>query len=306
MRAHYLLWSAALLSSSVLIALLRGIGFAQESTERFTVPGLDISETLSPVRLDSVTAEDGNIMEIALRVPPGDGPFPAVIVIHGGMKYRNINARTSQIQSNPLHTRLLAAGYAVVESSFRNYSERSRDPGPILDNIAVVDYTKGLPEVDQESVVVIGHSGGGRLALELAGFGSRTGLAAIVPFEPATTLFAEMYPEGVSGPDGKVMNTEYFTDVCKEILRRKVRALSCPILIVYSDRHRVNWVNNTYLVPEIEKQKKSLERILLPGYGHGFVWGRQGITTEAYNQMVDDVNNFCKQHLRVKPIPIPL
>jgi len=305
MRSQHLHWPTALICASALLTvLLGGFGQAQESSERFTVPGLNIPETLSPVRLDSVSAEDGNLMEIALRFPPGDGPFPAVIIIHGGMKYRDINARVAQAKSGPLQTRLLAAGYVIVQSSFRNYSARSRDPGPILDNISVVDYVKALPEVDEESVVVLGHSGGGRLALELAGFGSRTGLAAIVPFEPATTLFAEMYPEGVSGPDGKVMSPEYFTDVCREILQRKVRALSCPVLIVHSDRHRVNWVNNTYLVPEIRKQGKSLEMILYPGYGHGFVWGRQGITTEVFEKMMDDVNKFCKQHVRVKPAPV--
>ncbi|MCZ6671685.1 MAG: hypothetical protein O7C75_01975 [Verrucomicrobia bacterium] len=89
------------------------------------------------------------------------------------------------------------------------------------------------------------------------------------------------------------MYSEYFTDVCREILQRKVRAFSCPVLIVHSDRNRVTWVNSTYLVPEIRKQEINLEMTLYPGYGHGFVWGRQGITTEIFEKMVDDVNRFC-------------
>ena len=307
MKSQNLHWPTALIGASALLTLfLCGFAHAQESSQGFTVPGLNIPETFSPVQLDTVSAEDGNEMDIAWRFPPGDGPFPAVIIIHGGMKYRDINARVAQAKSGPLQTRLLAAGYVIVQSSFRNYSARSRDPGPILDNIAVVDFVKGFPEVDKESVVVLGFSGGGRLALELAGFGSRTGLAAIVAVEPATTLFAEMYPEGVSGPDGKVMNPEYFTDVSREILQRKVRALSCPVLIVQSDRHRINWVNNTYLVPEIRKQEKNFEMILYPGYGHAFVWGRQGITTQIFEKMVDDVNRFYKKHVMVKPAPVSL
>jgi len=49
-----------------------------------------------------------------------------------------------------------------------------------------------MPEVDSESVVVYGHSGGGALALAVA---TRTELAAIGLGEPATHLFAGYYTE---------------------------------------------------------------------------------------------------------------
>ena len=270
--------------------------------------GIEISERISPVKKVKVTAQDGNSIEIAMRIPPGKGPFPAVIFIHGGMSEGAIDNLRGALRGNPLCTRFLAAGYVSVHSTFRNYEEKSRDPGPILDNSAVIDYVKKMPEVDSESVVVFGSSGGGRLALELAGLGEHTGLAAIACWEPATTLYAEMYPRGMRGPNMEICKNheKYFKEENRRILKEKVKKLSCPIIIVHSDVHPINNVNNGYLIPEIKAQKKSLKTILYPGFGHGFCWGRAGATKEAFERMVNDVRNFYGQHLEVKPVPITL
>ena len=40
----------------------------------------------------------------------------------------------------------------VVYSTFRTYTADPRDPGPIWDNLAVVDYVTSMPEVDPVSV----------------------------------------------------------------------------------------------------------------------------------------------------------
>jgi len=147
--------------------------------DRPDVPGIEISEAISPVQKAKVTAGDGNTIEIAVRTPSGGGPFPAVIFLHGGMAESHINGRIRETRIGALPTRFLAAGYVIVMSTYRTYEENSRDPGPIDDNVAVVSYVRKMPEVDARSVVVFGGSGGGRLALELSGLGEHTGLAAI-------------------------------------------------------------------------------------------------------------------------------
>lgn len=279
----------------------------QQAAARSSVPGIHVPEEISPVRTVTITAEDGHTMEVAIRMPPGNGPFPAVIVLHGGMSHRNIDRLVAQSNSGALCTRLLAAGYAVVVSTYRSYEENSRDPGPISDNVAVVDYLKKMPQVDNESIVVAGNSGGGRLALELSGLGRRTGLAAIACGEPATTLYAEMYPEGTKGPNMEVSRDldKYFRSENAEILRRKVSKLSTPILIVHSDRHHINILNNLHLVPAIRAAGKDLKTILYPGFAHSFIWGR-GVTKEAHQKLVSDLNGFFSRHVRVKPEPIAL
>ncbi|MCP5111346.1 MAG: alpha/beta hydrolase, partial [bacterium] len=239
---------------------------------------------------------------------PGKPPFPAVVVLHGGMSRRNINRLVSQSKRGPLCTRLLAAGYVVVVATYRSYEDKSRDPGPIHDCVAIVDHLRRMTDVDNESIVVFGHSGGGRLALELSGLGERTGLAAIACGEPATTLYAEMYPEGMRGPNMEVSKDldRYFRNENREILERKVQELSTPVLIVYSDRHHINILNNRRLVPAIRAAGKDLRTALYPGYGHGFVWGRSGVTKEVFAKLVNDLDGFYREHVRSRPQPMSL
>ena len=58
------------------------------------------------------------------------------------------------------------------------------------DCLAVIDRVRHLPRMDSESVFVFGGSGGGSLALELAG---QTKLAAIAAGEPANVLFTGIW-----------------------------------------------------------------------------------------------------------------
>jgi dienelactone hydrolase len=266
---------------------------------------IKISREISPIRKIKVTSEDGDTIKVVMRKPPGNGFFPAIIIIHGGMSERKIDRRIKQISKGPLCTRLLALGYVVVFSTFRTYVNNSRDQGPISDNVAVIDYVKKLHFVERKSVAVLGHSGGARLALELSGLGERTDLAAIVCAEPATTLYAEMYPEGMKGPNYEVCGNheKYFTNKNRKILRKKVIKISCPTMILHSDIHPINDVNNTYLIPEMRAQGKNIQTTLYPGLHHGFIWGQgeSGVTEEIYERIVNDIKDYLYNHLNIKP-----
>ena len=290
----------------VIVAVFLGIsppGLAQSR-----LPGVQVSQEVSPVKVVAITAPDGHINEVAVRLPPGEGPFPVVILLHGGVLNRDIDSLIVQSKEGPLSTRLLAAGYGILVGTYRSYEDDSRDPGPIEDCLAIVDYLKTLPQADNGSIVAFGHSGGGRLVLELSGLGSRTQLAAIVPAEPATTLYAEMYPVGMRGPNAEVSTNlnKYFKDENKRILEEKVRTLSKPMLIVHSDQHPINILNDLHLLPGIRAAGKNLETILYPGFGHGFVWGADGVTEEAFSKLLGDLDGFFKQHVRIKPQPLGL
>ncbi len=195
----------------------------------------------------------------------------------------------------------------MAVSSYRTYADDSRDPGPIEDCVAIIDYVKKMPSVAADSIVVIGHSGGGRLALELCGLPERTGLAAIVCFEPATTLYAQMYPVGMRGPNMTVSRNpeRYFTDESRRILKEKVASLSSPIFIVHSDVHSINALNNRYLIPAIKRQEKDLTTKLYGGLPHSFIWG-QGVDEQTYKQIIGDVLDFIAAHVKDKPVPVEI
>ena len=44
-----------------------------------------ISEDLCPLEIVEATARDGAKAAAVLRKPPGEGPFPAVVFLHGGL-----------------------------------------------------------------------------------------------------------------------------------------------------------------------------------------------------------------------------
>ena len=98
-----------------------------------------------------------------LRVPPGDGPFQVVVLIHGGFWRSGFD--------NSLMTLLAedatARGVATWNVDYRSVGDPGGGYPGTLDDIArAIDH---LAQVDEplalDDVIVIGHSAGGHLAL---------------------------------------------------------------------------------------------------------------------------------------------
>lgn len=104
-----------------------------------------------------------------LRLPPGPGPFPLAIVIHGGCWY---SPYASLQNTAPLAQALADAGVATWNLEYRRYDNPGGGwPGTfrdIVDGAAHVRTLAGDHPIDLERVIVIGHSAGGHLALWLA------------------------------------------------------------------------------------------------------------------------------------------
>ena len=177
MQALGLVWLAAA------VGAYDQTGRAQVRGSSITRPA--ISEDVSRLEPISPTSRDGNRGEGFLRKPPGRGPFPAVVLIHGG----NTRWPTDRLREYALGTwssRFLAAGYVVAAITYR---DRDIDPQSIEaleDALATIDYLRRLSYVDRNSIVVNGTSGGGDLALSVA---AETDLAVVVPEEPASMMF---------------------------------------------------------------------------------------------------------------------
>ncbi|MGW0997733.1 alpha/beta hydrolase [Streptomyces sp. NPDC002523] len=97
-----------------------------------------------------------------LYVPAGEGPFPVVVLIHGGFWTAMFDRR----QLVGLADDLVGLGYAVWNIEFRRIGESGGGwPGTFLDVSAAMDAVAGIdPSVDAGRVVVVGHSAGGLLA----------------------------------------------------------------------------------------------------------------------------------------------
>jgi acetyl esterase/lipase len=104
-----------------------------------------------------------------LRLPKGDGPFPALAFIHGGFW----RARYDLIHAGHLCAGLSAAGIATWNLEYRRIGNDGGGwPGTFQDVAAgLAKLFTVAPEhrIDPGRVVVMGHSAGGHLALWSAG-----------------------------------------------------------------------------------------------------------------------------------------
>jgi acetyl esterase/lipase len=104
-----------------------------------------------------------------LRIPEGAGPFPVVVVIHGGC-WRAIH--TLEYMGH-LSADLTAAGVATWNIEYRRLGQEGGGwPGTYLDVARAIDHLRDLATrfpLDLERVMVTGHSAGGHLALWAAG-----------------------------------------------------------------------------------------------------------------------------------------
>ncbi len=104
-----------------------------------------------------------------LRLPEGTGPFPVVVLVHGGCWLSQYNLAYMA----HLSAALAEAGYATWNLEFRRVGDAGGGwPGTFLDVALGTDYVRELARqhpLDLKQVVVMGHSAGGHLALWLAG-----------------------------------------------------------------------------------------------------------------------------------------
>jgi dipeptidyl aminopeptidase/acylaminoacyl peptidase len=149
-----------------------------------------VSEDTSPLEPIAPVAQDGHHGLGFLRKPPGAGPFPALVWIHGGLVTRPPESLKEYALSTPNSSRFLAAGYVVAVVTYRSRDEDPQSTVSLKDTLAAIDYLRRLPYVDPKSIVISGCSGGGDLALEIA---AATDVAAIAPEEPAAVLFTGIF-----------------------------------------------------------------------------------------------------------------
>jgi acetyl esterase/lipase len=115
-----------------------------------------------------------------LHLPRGEGPYPVMVLIHGG----SWQARYSSIVMRGLARALRQRGWAVWNIEYRRVGNGGGWPATFADVAAAIDHLPRVahPALDLERVSVLGHSAGGHLALWAA---SRENLPPGAPGELA-------------------------------------------------------------------------------------------------------------------------
>lgn len=181
------------------------------TTAREEIPNSDIDAEIIYVEM-----RDGVYSPIAMMKPPGDGPFPIVLLAHmnGGQGTQWL--REWLRYGNWTPEQLVDAGYAAAWMRYRaevndSYGpplvERTRqgrqlfNRGPLEydDTIDIIEYVKTLPYVDGDRVGYLGLSHGGESLFKIAS--EYNGLRCGIANEPAAGDYLAVGPEPPGYPD---------------------------------------------------------------------------------------------------------
>jgi acetyl esterase/lipase len=246
---------------------------------------------------------------VSRRKPAGEGSYPAIVFIHGGLKQFPDDSLRQHLTDNPVITRFLSKGYAVVMATFRTYEQDVQSGGPTEDVRAILRQTAKLPQVDPQRIALYGGSGGGSIALELGGDPE---VCAIAAGEPATVLYTGMLTTDDYGPRLEMMADpeKYFTPELRAKTREKLKSIRAPVMILHGDRHDLHKLNKQLFLPLMLEASVRVEYREYPGYGHGFYfgggddrWGK-GADEAVVEEVVRDVHQFFSQTMR-RPVQLP-
>ncbi|MFM7835829.1 MAG: alpha/beta fold hydrolase [Planctomycetaceae bacterium] len=267
------------------------------------VDAIRISEADCPLETLEAKASDGRSIRVPWRKPQGAGPFPAIVFVHGGLTQFPENSLRQHLTDNPVITRFLARGYAVVMATFRNYGQDVQSRGPIEDVRAIVQRTAKLPGIDRDRIALYGGSGGGSIALELGGDSQ---VRAIVAGEPATVLYTGMLTTGEYAPRLEMMARpeKYFTSELRARTLAKLKTIRVPVLILHGDRHDLHKLNKPLFLPLMQEAEIDVEYREYADYGHGFYfgggedrWGK-GADETVVEQVVADAAKFLSSAMQ--------
>jgi dipeptidyl aminopeptidase/acylaminoacyl peptidase len=312
LKTHVLL--CTLTSCVITAALITPLSAGQAAAQAESVTRPTVSEQAAPLEVIAPIAQDGFRGQAILRKPPGDGPFPAVVLIHGGLTTLSTESLKRYVTTRPLPSRLLAAGYVVATITYRSRDVELQSRVSLDDSLAAVDHVQRLPYVDKASVGVFGCSGGGDLALAVA---SERPVAAIVAEEPATILFTGVFNNTIAraGERYTPMDSapifadpkKYHTEEYRQRTKQKISKIQSPILIVQGDVKTpldVNAFNAAFVIPELRAAGKTLDVITYPGAHHCFAMMPGPPAAASALKAFRDSDEFFRKHLVTKPKPI--
>lgn len=226
---------------------------------------------------------DGKPVPAFLFKPPGAGPFPAIIDVHGGPTSQ------SRREFGGFRQYLVSKGFAVLVPNVRgstgygkSYTKLDNHDfggGPLQDVVACKRWLAAHASVDAQRVVVMGGSYGGYMALAAATF-TPTEFAAVVDLFGVSDLksLVEGFPaywmsdaESIYRKFGDPRNpadAQYQHDRSPLYFLDKVVR---PILVVQGDRDaRVKKDQSDRVVQVLQQRNVPVHYLVLKDEGHGF------------------------------------
>jgi uncharacterized protein len=263
----------------VLLFLMGASVFAQQAPRQHRPPKHIVYDSEIdgiPVQETYVYSIDGLYIPAVVIKPRGEGPFPAVLLVHGGSGGQGMKTLKGTLSNrNMVGERFLKEGYVVVRCDFRLKQVKGKE-GPeefsmSSDLIEVIRYTKKLAWVDAEKVCIFSGSHGSENSVQALG---GEDVAAAVLNSPAGYVYMGMPRESLKELNGRSSLQDMLTDdmIDRNIANANLKRINSPTLFVVGTADS--------FLPAVKKSNAILKEFgkesyldIYPGEKHGFYWG---------------------------------
>jgi len=261
------------------IILIASSALAQQNNKKVKPPKHLVYESEVdglPVQETFVYTTDGLYIPAVVVKPKGPGPFPAVLLVHGGSGGVGMKTLKGTMSTrNMVGERFLGDGYVVVRCDFRWKQvfgkEGPEDFSMSSDLISVIRYTKKLSYVDSEKVCMYSGSHGSENSVQAIG---GEDVAAAVLNAPAGFVYMRMPRESLNELNGRSSLQDMLTDdmIDREVANSNFKSINSPTLFVVGTADR--------FLPAVKKTVAILKELgkesyidIYPDMKHGFYWG---------------------------------
>src|SRR6266576_257632 len=235
---------------------------------------------------------DGLAIPAYVRKPSGPGPFPVVVLMHGGKYGKQAAVGMGRVVKSPTEY-FIKAGWVVYAANYRPAEKIAVVPIEFDDTVEAVKTARKLPFVDPTRVGVMGGSHGGQVLSRVA---SRIDLKGAVLCAPAALDLIEVKKAFGRGEklvpvlmtmirDLEAKYSATLEEVEKDpagygysSALSEVAQVRCPILIIngQDDDNSPPSIIDVY-VKKLRAAGKQVETYL-PEHGHhGFYFGRPDV-----------------------------
>lgn len=246
---------------------------------------------------------DGLYAPMALRLPPGDGPHPIVLLGSGNGGEAMRWHREQLAQRSFIIDELVNAGYAAAWLRYRTEVELGyHDGGPLVrdvrqgremfnrspleyeDEIAAIDFVKELPIVDADRVGLVGVSHAGEMILKIVSEygGARVGVCC----EPASHEYLALTPDDTAFvnaetqlrniEDMQMAETEKVrARIDTEVATGRIDGIATPLLIMGREEDHLQGIfRTTYEL--LAEAGKEVEWVSYDHPLHGYIYPERG------------------------------
>lgn len=239
-------------------------------------------------------------------IPEGPGPFPAVILVHGG----GWVGGSRKIDVSPLFKPLSDAGFAWFSIDYRLASDPMNFGAAVQDVVSAIHFVKDHAaeyRIDPDRIAVLGESAGGQLGAMAVLNDPAAGVKAVVAMYAPTDLVSILKTSGLI--PSQLRDSLAGTPLEGLLVARlqqlspieKVNRNMPPFLLIHGTADPiVPFAQSRAMCSKMQTAGVPCELFKVPGAGHGMRrWEGDPAISQPYKQ---EIVRWLKEELAANPL----